>query len=87
MLSYGWLSGAPAQFGAADLITTGRTLIGCAGPDWLARVADSRNAILTRAAAGGIDPSVDSVLPLDQASKAHQLLEDRIPLGRIILRP
>ncbi|WP_244467507.1 quinone oxidoreductase family protein [Nocardia vulneris] len=87
MLSYGWLSGAPAQFGAADLITTGRTLIGCAGPDWLARVAGSRNTILTRAAAGGIDPSVDSVLPLDQAGKAHQLLEDRTPLGRIILRP
>ncbi|WP_370627844.1 hypothetical protein [Nocardia brasiliensis] len=34
-----------------------------------------------------MDPSVDSVLPLDQASKAHQLLEDGIPLGRIILRP
>ncbi|MFG2189790.1 zinc-binding alcohol dehydrogenase family protein [Nocardia iowensis] len=87
MLSYGWLSGAPAQLTAADLITRGLTLIGCAGPDWLARVADARTAALHRAAAGGVDPLVEAVLPLDQASRAHQLIEDRVPLGKIILRP
>ncbi|WP_238815414.1 quinone oxidoreductase family protein [Nocardia brasiliensis] len=87
MLGYGWLSGTPAQLTATDLITTGRTLIGCAGPEWLARVAESRTAILTRAAAGGIDPLVDAVLPLDQAAHAHRLLEERTPLGRLILRP
>ncbi|WP_378731690.1 zinc-binding alcohol dehydrogenase family protein [Nocardia brasiliensis] len=87
MLSYGWLSGAPAQLTATDLITRGLTLIGCAGPDWLARVADAYPAALHRAAAGGVDPLVEAVLPLDQASRAHQLIEDRAPLGKIILRP
>jgi NADPH:quinone reductase-like Zn-dependent oxidoreductase len=87
MLSYGWLSGAPAQISAMDLITRGLTLIGCAGPDWLERVAQSRTAVLDRAVTGTLAPLVDSVLPLDQAAKAHQLIEERAALGKIILRP
>ncbi|MFI9404631.1 zinc-binding alcohol dehydrogenase family protein [Nocardia sp. NPDC052316] len=87
MLSYGWLSGAPAQLSAADLITRGLTLTGCAGPAWLTRVAAAHTATLNRAAAGGLDPLVDTVLPLDQAAHAHQLIESRTPLGRVILRP
>ncbi|WP_255219284.1 quinone oxidoreductase family protein [Nocardia tenerifensis] len=87
MLSYGWLSGAPAQLSAADLITRGLTLTGCAGPDWLARVAQARTATLQRAATGRLDPVVEAVLPLDQAAHAHKLIEDRAPLGKLILRP
>ncbi|WP_433655962.1 quinone oxidoreductase family protein [Nocardia sp. CA-128927] len=87
MLSYGWLSGAPAQLTATDLITRGLTLTGCAGPDWLARVADARTAALERAAAGGLNPLVEAVLPLDQAAHAHRLIEERAPLGKFILRP
>ncbi|WP_228541615.1 zinc-binding dehydrogenase [Nocardia sp. XZ_19_369] len=87
MLSYGWLSGTPAQLTAADLITRGVTLTGCAGPAWLARVAAAHTATLDRAATGGLDPLVETVLPLDQAARAHQLIEGRTPLGRIILRP
>ncbi|MGW4324919.1 quinone oxidoreductase family protein [Nocardia sp. NPDC004573] len=87
MLGYGWLSGAPARVSAADLITRGLTFTGCAGPDWLDRVARARDTVLARAAAGGLDPLVEAVLPLDQASHAHRLLEDRAPLGKIVLRP
>ncbi|WP_069166427.1 quinone oxidoreductase family protein [Nocardia altamirensis] len=87
MLSYGWLSGAPAQLSATDLITRGRTLIGCAGPDWLARVANSNTATLQRAAKGDLAPLVEAVLPLDQAAHAHHLLETRAVLGKLILRP
>ncbi|WP_330256550.1 zinc-binding dehydrogenase [Nocardia sp. NBC_00565] len=87
MLSYGWLSGAPAQVSAMDLITRGLTLVGCAGPDWLAGVARSRAAVLDRAAAGTLAPLVDSVLPLEEAATAHRRIEERSPLGKIVLRP
>ncbi|WP_280296323.1 quinone oxidoreductase family protein [Nocardia abscessus] len=87
MLGYGWLSGAPAQITATDLIMRGLTYTGCAGPEWLNRVAAARTTVLARAAAGGLAPLVEAVLPLDQASHAHRLLEDRAPLGKIVLRP
>ncbi|MEU7146205.1 zinc-binding dehydrogenase [Nocardia sp. NPDC046473] len=87
MLSYGWLSGAPAQLTATDLITRGLTLTGCAGPTWLSRVANAHTATLHRAATGGLAPLVETVLPLDQAAHAHHLIENRAPLGKLILRP
>ncbi|MEU4340746.1 zinc-binding dehydrogenase [Nocardia sp. NPDC023852] len=87
MLSYGWLAGAPAQVSASDLIMRGLTFTGCAGPAWLGRVARARADVLTLAAEGRLDPLVEAILPLDQASRAHQLLEDRTPLGKIVLRP
>lgn len=87
MLGYGWLSGAPAQVSASDLLMRGLTFTGCAGPDWLKRVASARTDVLARAAAGGLDPLVEAVLPLEQASHAHRLLEERSVLGKIVLRP
>ncbi|MEV6097551.1 zinc-binding dehydrogenase [Nocardia sp. NPDC051981] len=87
MLSYGFLSGAPTQVGAMDLIMRGLTLIGCSGPDWLAGVAAARAAALNRAATGSLTPLVDRVLPLGQAAHAHQLLADRAAKGTIVLRP
>ncbi|MFI9502825.1 zinc-binding alcohol dehydrogenase family protein [Nocardia sp. NPDC052566] len=87
MLGYGFLSGAPAQVSATDLIPRGLTLIGCAGPAWLGTVAAARGEALGRAAAGHLAPLIDSVLPLDQASRAHRLVDDRVPVGRVILRP
>ncbi|MGK8523070.1 quinone oxidoreductase family protein [Nocardia asteroides] len=87
MLGYGWLSGAPAQVSASDLIMRGLTYTGCAGPDWLDRVARARTTVLARAAAGGLAAPVEAVLPLEQASHAHRLLEDRAPLGKVVLSP
>ncbi|WP_327118780.1 zinc-binding dehydrogenase [Nocardia sp. NBC_01730] len=87
MLGYGWLSGAPAQVSASDLIMRGLTFTGCAGPVWLDRVGRARVGVLALAAEGRLDPLVEAVLPLDQASRAHRLLEDRTPLGKIVLRP
>ncbi|MEU6583762.1 zinc-binding dehydrogenase [Nocardia sp. NPDC046763] len=87
MLGYGFLSGAPAQVTAMDLIMRGLTLIGCSGPDWLAGVAAARAAALERAANGSLTPLVDRVLPLDQASHAHRLLADRAAKGTIVLQP
>ncbi|MFE6857984.1 zinc-binding alcohol dehydrogenase family protein [Nocardia sp. NPDC057668] len=87
LLSYGWLSGAPAQVTAMDLIMRGLTLTGCSGPAWLAGVAAARTAVLARAATGALTPLVDRVLPLDQAARAHQLIADRAVKGTIVLHP
>lgn len=87
MLSYGFLSGAPAQVGAMDLIMRGLTLTGCSGPAWLAGVARARGAALDRAAAGSITPLVDRVLPLEKAAYAHELLDRRAAKGTIVLQP
>ncbi|WP_280481920.1 quinone oxidoreductase family protein [Nocardia cyriacigeorgica] len=85
MLSYGWLSGAPAQVSAGDLLPRGLTLVGCAGPAWLAGLAPHRADILDRVHA--LAPAVETTLPLEDAAKAHELVESRAPLGKIILRP
>ncbi|MEV0027415.1 zinc-binding dehydrogenase [Nocardia sp. NPDC050793] len=87
MLGYGFLSGAPAPITAIDVITRGLTLIGCAGPAWLGKVAGYRAAVLAEVAAGTLEPLLDVTLPLDQAARAHELLEQRAAFGTIILRP
>ncbi|WP_040809572.1 quinone oxidoreductase family protein [Nocardia concava] len=87
MLSYGFLSGAPAQVSTMDLIMRGLTLTGCSGPAWLAGVAEARAAALERAATGSITPLVDRVLPLEKAAYAHELLDRRAAKGTIVLRP
>jgi NADPH:quinone reductase-like Zn-dependent oxidoreductase len=43
--------------------------------------------VLDRAAAGAIRPLIDRVLPLEQAARAHRLVQDRATTGTIILRP
>lgn len=85
MLSYGWLSGAPAQISAADLIPGGLTLTSCTGPAWHQRAGRARTDALTRVPA--LTPPVETVLPLDAAARAHELVESRRLLGKVILRP
>lgn len=85
ILTYGWLSGSPAQISAADLIPGGLTLTACTGPVWQQRVHRARVDILARTPT--LAPPVGTVLPLDEAAHAHQLVESRRLLGKIILRP
>ncbi|MFE3544547.1 zinc-binding alcohol dehydrogenase family protein [Nocardia sp. NPDC059177] len=87
IISYGWLSGAPAQLGAAELILRGLTLTGCAGTAWLAEVAGQRAAALAAAADGTLVGTVDAVLPLAEAAQAHRKLEERVAMGTVLLRP
>ncbi|MCA2208498.1 quinone oxidoreductase family protein [Nocardia rosealba] len=87
ILSYGWLAGAPAQVAAADLILRGLTLTGCAGPAWSGTVAAHGAAALEAAAQGRLVPVVDAVLPMADAAKAHRMLEDRVAMGSVLLRP
>ncbi|MFI1459869.1 quinone oxidoreductase family protein [Nocardia carnea] len=85
MLSYGWLSGAPAQVSAADLLPSGLTLTACAGPAWQQRADRARAEILARIPA--LAPPVETTLPLAAAARGHELVESRRPLGKVILRP
>ncbi len=87
ILSYGWLTGAPAQLTATDLILRGLTLTGCAGTAWLAEVAAQRSAALAAVVDGRLAPVVDTVLPLAEADRAHRRLEDRRASGAVLLRP
>ncbi|MFF0527342.1 zinc-binding alcohol dehydrogenase family protein [Nocardia amikacinitolerans] len=87
MLCYGFLSGGPAPITAIDLVTRGLTLIGCAGPAWLGKVAGRRAQVLDEVAAGTLEPLLDTILPLDQAARAHELIEQRAAFGTIVLRP
>ncbi|MGF6882477.1 NADPH2:quinone reductase [Nocardia sp. GAS34] len=87
MLGYGQLSGAPAAITPADLALRGLTYTSCTGPAWLGRVAATRADVLDHAAAGLITPLIDRVLPLDEAARAHRLVQERATTGTIILRP
>ncbi|WP_280348001.1 quinone oxidoreductase family protein [Nocardia neocaledoniensis] len=87
ILSYGWLAGAPARLGAADLILRGLTLTGCAGAAWLDSVATQRAAALDAAARGLLTVPIDAALPLDAAADAHRKLEDRTAFGAVLLLP
>ncbi len=44
-------------------------------------------AALDAAGTGSIGPVIDRVLPLSQAGRAHQLIEDRAVLGKLVLVP
>ncbi|MGW5574055.1 quinone oxidoreductase family protein [Nocardia thailandica] len=87
VLSYGWLSGAPARAAVSEFLLRGISFTGCAGPAWLADVTRHRAPALAAAAEGTLAPVVDRVLPLAQAGRAHRLLEQRAPLGAVLLRP
>jgi NADPH:quinone reductase-like Zn-dependent oxidoreductase len=89
MVFYGMLSGEPPAITPVDLLYRGVSLIGFGGRPGtgLARIEGSFAEVLDRVAAGRIRPLVDSVLPLADAAKAHQRLEDRLATGKIILVP
>jgi NADPH:quinone reductase-like Zn-dependent oxidoreductase len=97
MLFYGLLSGEPPAISPYDLLLRGVGLIGCGGrpadystgraTGWSAQVEAARPEVLARAAAGRIRPLVDSKIPLADAARAHQRIEDRQAVGKVILVP
>jgi NADPH:quinone reductase len=87
ILLYGTLQGPPTLT-PADLLNHGLTLIGCGGgPGWLGQVQAAKAEVMRLAADGQIRPLIDSVLPLENAAKAHQRFDDRVAMGKIILKP
>lgn len=98
MMFYGQLDG-PAEVTPMNLMLRALTLIGCGSrpadyrrgdrppTGWLARLDRARADILNRLATGQIRPLIDSVLPLHDAAAAHQHIEDRAAIGKVILIP
>lgn len=53
---------------------------------WMGR-RDDLTAALVHVASGAIAPVIDSVLPLDQARRAHERIEAREHFGKVVLVP
>lgn len=93
MLFYGLLSGEPPAISPYDLLLRGVGLIGCGGrpadysTGWSAQVDAARPEVLARAAAGRLRALVDSRIPLADAARAHQRIEERQAAGKVILVP
>jgi NADPH:quinone reductase-like Zn-dependent oxidoreductase len=49
--------------------------------------ADNLKALLALVAEGKLDPTIDRVLPLDQAAEGLALIRDRAVLGKIVVTP
>ena len=89
VVSYGWSSGLPEPVLPASLIARSLKVAGGNIPNAIA----TREALLRRAndviegiRAGWLNLHIDSVLPLQEAAKAHQRLESRASIGKILLR-
>lgn len=88
MLCYGNLSGELTAVDLAALRGSGATATGCGGPAWFTHILTRcRPEIFRRALDRRTRPLLDSVMPLEEAAKAHQRIEDRAALGRIVLVP
>lgn len=88
MLCYGNLSGEPATVDLAALRGSGVTVTGCGGPAWFGHILGRcRPEIFRRLAQGRLRLLPATVLPLEEAAKAHQRIEDRTAQGKIILAP
>ncbi|MET0135684.1 MAG: zinc-binding dehydrogenase [Kibdelosporangium sp.] len=88
MVFYGTLSGQPPTITPTDLLHRGVSLIGAGGLSAVAaRLPAAQAEVLNLTATGALRPLVDSVLPLAAAAKAHQRIEDRQAIGKIVLTP
>jgi acryloyl-coenzyme A reductase len=76
----GEISGQPAQFNAALMIYKEAWLTGAQSAN-----AEELTQVLNLTASGGIQPVIGQVLPLEEASRAHQLLANQTNFGRVVL--
>jgi NADPH2:quinone reductase len=88
MLCYGNNSGEPSAIDLSAVRSSGATVIGCGGPAWFTHILGRcRPEIFQRLAQGRTRALLDSVMPVSDAAKAHQRIEDGIAQGKIVLIP
>ena len=87
---YGVASGMPEPIDLTSMIWGSQTLAGGNLFDFI----EDRDDLLRRASAvfaglreGWLNLKAQTVLPLSQAAKAHEMLEDRSSMGKIVLDP
>jgi NADPH:quinone reductase len=92
-LVYYGFAGAGADVGAVTLtdLLGLRTIVGTAFDAWLAAAPDeaarNQRELTELVRDGRLRVAVHAVLPLEEAAQAHQLIEDRRQLGRVVLEP
>jgi alcohol dehydrogenase len=82
ILCCGATAGFDLRLDARYWWTFEQTLIGSDG--W---VKEDLSSLLDLVASHRLDPSIDRVLPLEEAAEAERLLEDREVFGKVVLRP
>ena len=88
ILAYGLLSGEFPAYSVASLVARGLTLIGFGGPDAYGKdVAAAREEALGLVADGTLTPVIDRTYPLAEAAAAHERVESREGVGKVVLVP
>lgn len=87
-LVLGWSSGHPTIVDGADIVGRGITVAPAFDPALLSRgVRVLEERALAAAARGELTPVVSSTFPLARAVDAHQALESRATIGKVVLKP
>lgn len=91
LVLFGEMKGDSAILPIGSLYSRNRSIYGCSFGHYRRfrpeRVRDTMKIAIDLLAQGKIDIHVHSCMPMEQASEAHQLLEDRKAVGKIILVP
>jgi NADPH:quinone reductase len=88
IILYGWSSGEPTPIAAADLYARGLSATAALGPRMLGRPGGIRGlaeAALAEAGAGRLVPVVGQRFALADAAAAHEALESRLSVGKVVL--
>jgi NADPH2:quinone reductase len=84
--AHGAPTGGFADLDRAEAARHGVTLYGIADAQYPAEeVTRLRSLAFTEAAAGRLTPVVGEVVPLEEAARAHQLIEERDVVGKVVL--
>lgn len=84
----GWSSGRPTTVDGADIVERGITVAPAFSPELLSRgVRPLEERALAAAARGELTPVVSATFPLARAADAHQALESRATIGKVVLKP
>ncbi|HEY3504311.1 MAG TPA: zinc-binding dehydrogenase [Actinocatenispora sp.] len=89
LLMFGWSSGTPIEFTAADLFARGLSATVAIGPRIVGLPGGLRRLeedSFAAAAAGRLVPAV-TTYPLARAAEAHAALESRATVGKVVLIP
>ena len=86
LVRFGWSSGAPADIGADEFGAHGVTDVVVIGAQLIPRLPELETAALDRAATGTWQPLVQD-FALARAADAHEAIEARATMGKVVLVP
>jgi NADPH:quinone reductase len=85
---YGWASGEATDTSVENLFPKSLTAVVALGPGLLRRgLRTLENESMAGLASGRFVPAVNPPFPLRDAAKAHEALESRATIGKVVLKP